>query len=143
MVLLLHYFLESLSSVMECTHEHIERIRHLFPTQRGNVDIDSLSFFQALQYMLENGCKWRALPEKFGHWNSIYCRFRYWAERGIFDRIEQALQSQAIDIKGIQALSLDSTYINVHPDGTGAPKKKDRNQSARVAGVGRQKSTAS
>jgi len=32
-----------------------------------------------------------------------------------------------------KALSLDSTYIKVHPDGTGAPKKKGRSLSARVA----------
>jgi hypothetical protein len=42
---------------------------------------------------------------------------------------------QAIDIKGIKALAIDSTYVKVHPDGTGAPKKKDRNLSARVVVV--------
>ena len=61
-----------------------------------------------------------------------HCRFRYWIEIGVFDRIEKTLQSQAIAIKGIKSLALDSTYIKVHPDGTGAPKKKDRNPSARV-----------
>ena len=60
------------------------------------------------------------------------CRFRYWIDRGIFDRIEKELQSQAISIKGIQALALDSTYIKAHPDGTGA---KVPNPSARVAVV--------
>jgi transposase len=128
---------------MEWTQEHIESIRHLFPTQRGNVEIDYLCFFQALQYNAENGCQWRALPKEFGNWNSIYCRFRYWAEHGVFDRIEKELQSQAIDIKGIKSLALDSTIVKVHPDGTGAPKKKDRSPSARVAVVGRQKSTLS
>jgi transposase len=128
---------------MEWTQEHITSIQHLFPTQRGNVEIDYLSFFQALQYMTENGCKWRALPEKFGNWNTIYYRFRYWTERGIFDAIEKELQSQAIDIKGIKMLALDSTHIKVHPDGTGAPKKKDRNPSARVVAVGQRKSTPS
>ena len=110
-------------------------IQHFFPVQRGNVAIDYLSFFQALRYIAENGCQWRALPPKFGNWNSIYCRFRYWIDRGIFDRIEKELQSQAIATKGIKALSLDSTYIKVHPDGTGAPKKKVPNPSARVAVV--------
>jgi len=109
---------------MKWTQEHIGGIQHLFPVQRGNVEIDYLSFFQALQYIAENGCKWRALPPKFGNWNSIYCRFRYWIDRGIFDHIEKELQSQTISIKGIKALALDSTYIKVHPDGTGAPKKK-------------------
>jgi len=117
---------------MDWTQEHIDVIQHLFPKQRGNVAIDYLRFFHALQYIAKNGCTWRALPKDFGNWNTIYCRFRYWIEMGVFDRIEKKLQSQAIAIKGIKSLALDSTYIKVHPDGTGAPKKKDRNPSARV-----------
>ena len=110
--------------IMEWTSEHIKSIQHLLPKQRGNVEIDDLSFFQALQHIAENGCKWRALPEKFGNWNSIYYRFRRWIALGIFDRIEKELQLQSIAIKGIKSLALDSTYIKVHPDGTGAPKKR-------------------
>ena len=109
---------------MEWTQDHIDLICHLFPRQRGNVEIDYLRFFQALHYIAKNGCTWRDLPEKFGHWNSIYYRFRQWIALGIFDRIEKELQTQAINIKGIKALAIDSTYIKVHPDGTGAPKKR-------------------
>jgi len=118
---------------MKWTHEQYDRIKHLLPVQRGNVEIENLTFLQSLQYMVENGCRWRSLPAHFGKWNSIYRRFRRWIGSGIFDQIEKELQSQAIFIKGIKALSLDSTYIKVHPDGTGAPKKKDRSLSARVA----------
>jgi len=120
---------------MEWTQEHIDSIKHLFPKQRGNVTIDYLNFFQALHYIDKNGCTWRALPTEFGNWNSIYSRFLYWTERGIFDRIEDALMLQAISIKGIKALALDSTYVKVHPDGTGAPKKRGNNLSVRVAVV--------
>ena len=107
----------------------------MFPRQRGNVTIDYLSFFRALQYIAENGCKWRALPKDFGNWNSIYCRFRYWAASGIFDRIENELMTQVISIKGIKKLALDSTYVKVHPNATGALKKTDRNPSARAVVV--------
>jgi transposase len=120
---------------MEWTQGHIDSIRHLFPKQRGNVEIDYLQFFQALHYIGKNGCTWRDLPEKFGNRNSIYSRFRYWAARGIFDRIEDHLMQQVIDIKWIKALALDSTYVKVHPDGTGAPKKTASNLSARVVVV--------
>ena len=120
---------------MEWTQDHVDSIRHLFPKQRGNIEIDYLQFFQALHYIAKNGCTWRDLPEKFGNWNSIYSRFRYWAAHGIFDRIEEHLMSQAVDIKGIKALALDSTYVKVHPDGTGATKKTASNLSARVVVV--------
>jgi transposase len=128
---------------MEWTEKIIASIQHFFPKQRGNVVIDYLQFFQALQYIAENGCQWRALPKEFGNWNSIYYRFHYWAALGVFDRIEEHLMLQAIEIKVIKALSLDSTYVKVHPNGTGAPKKTDLNPSAKVLVVGRPKSILS
>jgi transposase len=109
---------------MEWTQEQYDRIAHLLPTQRGNVEIENLTFFRALQYITENGCKWRKLPEHFGKWNSIYRRFRRWIDKGIFDRIEEHLQMQVIDREELTALAMDSSYIKVHPNGMGAPKKK-------------------
>jgi len=128
---------------MEWTAEQIDRIQHLFPKPRGTVKIDHLIFLQALQYVAANGCRWRAMPKEFGKWYTIYQRFRRWIDLGVFNRIEEELQSQAIDIKGIKALALDSTYVKVHPDGTGAPQKKGRNPSAKVVEEGQPKSTPS
>jgi transposase len=128
---------------MELTYEQYERIQGLLPVQRGNVVIPNLTFLRALQYLDKNGCPWRALPPYFGKWYTIYQRFRRWIDKGIFDRIEKELQTQVLNIKKIKALALDSTYVKVHPDGTGAPKKKDRNPSARAAAVGRQRFTPS
>ena len=64
------------------------------------------------------------MPKEFDKWSALYRRFRYWIDIGVFDRIEKHLKSQAANIKGIKALALDNTYIKVHPDGTGAPKKR-------------------
>jgi transposase len=128
---------------MEWTQEQYDRIKHLLPRQRGNVEVDNLTFFRALQYIAENGCKWRAIPEHFGKWSTIYQRFRRWIDKGIFERIEKHLQTQVIDREKLTALALDSTYIKVHPNGHGAPKKKDRSLSAKVAAVGRRKSILS
>jgi len=45
-----------------------------------------------------------------------------WSKKGVLDRIFMRLQQeQMIRIK-IEAVSLDSTIIKVHPDGTGALK---------------------
>ena len=95
------------------TDEHINRIRHLFPKPRGTVKNDHLLFLQALQHIAENGHRWRALPEKFGKWGTIYQRFRRWIDLGVFDCIEKELQSQVIDIKRIKALALDSVEWSV------------------------------
>ena len=60
----------------------------------GNVKIDRLTFLRALQYIAENGCRWRVLPKEFGKWFTIYRRFRYWIARGIFDLIKKGDRSQ-------------------------------------------------
>ena len=31
--------------------------------ERGNVSIEVLNFLNAVLYVMENGCKWRRLPE--------------------------------------------------------------------------------
>jgi hypothetical protein len=53
-----------------------------------------------------------------------------WAKAGVLDRLfEKLQQEQLIRIK-IESVSLDSTIVKVHPDGTGALKTTDRKRSA-------------
>jgi len=52
-----------------------------------------------------------------------------WSKSGVMDRVFEELQkSQVVRIK-IEAVSLDSTSIKVHPDGSGALKKTARKPS--------------
>jgi transposase len=95
------------------------------PVQRGNVRISNLQLINAVLYVAENGCKWRALPPEFGNWNTIYVRIRRWAEKGVLDRLFIALQEHQLIRISVDCLSLDSTSVKVHPDGTGALKKTD------------------
>ena len=78
----------------------------------------------------EHGCKWRGLPLRFGNWHTIYTRMNRWAKAGVLDRVFAALQDEQIIRIKIEALSLDSTIVKVHPDGTGALKKTARRPSA-------------
>ena len=115
---------------MNITKEQFERIAPYFPIQRGNVKIDNYTFISAILYMAENGCKWRALPGKFGNWNSVYKRFERWAENGVMQRIFAALQAEQIISVSVEILALDSTSCKVHPDSHGALKKEGSNPSA-------------
>jgi len=118
---------------MELTNEQFARIESLLPRQRGNVSHENLRVINAILYVAENGCKWRALPKRFGNWHTIYTRMNRWAKAGVLDRLFETLQeAQLIRIK-IEAVSLDSTIVKVHPDGTGALKKTDPKRSAKVA----------
>jgi transposase len=124
---------------MKITPEQYEKIADSFPRQRGNVSINNLSILNAILYVAENGCKWRALPQEFGNWHTIYTRMNRWAKSGALDKIFSQLQKeQLIQIK-IESVSLDSTYIRVHPDGTGALKKTGNKPSENPEAGGRQK----
>ncbi len=88
----------------------------------------------ALLYMAENGCKWRGLPAHFGQWSTIHQRMLRWSKKGVLDRVFEALKEQRN--VSPEALSIDSTSIKVHPDGTGALKKTARSPSEDRAEAG-------
>ena len=46
---------------MEITSEQFNRIEAILPVQRGNVSLTNLQVVNAILYVAENGCKWRAL----------------------------------------------------------------------------------
>jgi len=109
---------------MELTREQYRMIEPHLPVQRGNVSVSNLQVLNAFLYVAEHGSKWRGLPKRFGNWHTIYTRINRWAKAGVLDRVFTALQQEQIIQIKIEALSLDSTIVKVHPDGTGALKKR-------------------
>ncbi|MDD3469735.1 MAG: transposase [Thermoguttaceae bacterium] len=109
---------------MKMTKQPFEKIKHVFPKSRGSVQIDHFTMINILLYVVENGCKWRALPKEFGNWHTVYMRMRRWAENGVLFHLFEALQNELKLHVDTSALSLDSSCIKVYPDGTGALKKR-------------------
>ena len=109
---------------MEITEEQYCQIQHCLPKQRGNVNHTNLRVLNAILYVAEHGCKWRGLPKRFGNWHTIYTRMSRWSKAGVLDRLFEELQHAQIVRIRIEAVSLDSTLVKVHPDGTGALKKR-------------------
>lgn len=114
---------------MELTQEQFDRISGYLPRQRGNVRVSNFQLVNALLYITENGCKWRALPKHFGNWHTIYVRMNRWSKDGVLRRLFEALQVEGIIQIKMEAVCLDSTTVKVHPDGTGALKKEDSRAS--------------
>jgi len=114
---------------MKITSEEFNLIKDLLPKQRGNVTISNLQVINAVLYVAEQGCKWRALPKKFGNWHTIYTRMNRWAKQGVLDHVFSELQANDIINIQVEHVSVDSTAVKVHPDGTGALKKTARKRS--------------
>jgi transposase len=124
---------------MEITEEQYARIKESLPVQRGNVSLTHLQVLNAILYVAEQGCKWRGLPKRFGRWHTIYMRMSRWAKSGVLDRVFEQLQMEQIVRIRIEAFSIDSTSVKVHPDGTGALKKTDRRPLENRAAGGTQR----
>ena len=58
----------------------LERGRKSRPPQDNRRGLDGMLSF------LRVGCPWRDMHERYGKWNSIYVRFRRWAEQGVRTR---------------------------------------------------------
>ena len=108
---------------MKLNHEQYEKIAKYLPRQRGNVSMSNLELVNAILYVTENGCKWRALPESYGNWHTVYVRMNRWSKNGVLQRLFEGLQQENIIRIRMEAVCLDSTSIKVHPNGTGALKK--------------------
>ena len=121
---------------MEISEEQYQSIAPSLPRQRGNVRVTNLQFLNALLYVAEHGCKWRGLPKRFGPWHTVYTRMNRWSKNGALEVVFEQLQRQQLVRIRIEAVSLDSTTIKVHPDGTGALKKTVPKPSASPAADG-------
>lgn len=114
---------------MKLTRQQFKKIAPTLPVQRGNVEVDNYTFLNAVLHVLENGCKWRALPERFGKWATVYKRFRRWSENGVLLRTLQVIQAERFTNVDLSVLSLDSTFVKASPSAAGALKKTANNLS--------------
>ena len=104
-----------------------------------------IDFLNAMLYIIENGCKWRALPAEFrideGDWHTIYTRMNRWSKNGTLDRVFATLQEKnIIDIRA-EIVCIDSTSIKVHPDAAGARKSSGEQAIGRSKGGSQPKFT--
>ena len=94
-----------------------DRIKDLLPGRpgfHGKVAKDNRLFIDAVLWTAKTGAPWRDLPERFGHWNSIWRRFDRWARKGVWERVWQALQDP-----DLEWLILDSTVVRAHQHAAG------------------------
>jgi transposase len=121
---------------MQLSPAQFEQIEDLLPRQRGNVKVNNLQVVNAILFVAANGCKWRALPERYGKWHTVYTRMLRWSRAGVLDRVFEQLQRRRLMQVRIETVCLDSSIVKVHPDGTGAPKKTAPKRSDAAAAAG-------
>jgi len=53
--------------------------------RRGRKGEDDRRFLEALHFFTVENVRWRALPERFGPWNSVWKRFARLSKAGVFE----------------------------------------------------------
>lgn len=66
---------------------------------------------------MRTGAPWRYLPPDYGKWNSVYVRFRRWAETGVWDAILETLVE--LGLTDDWAHMMDSTTVRAHAQAAG------------------------
>ena len=108
---------------MEIKREQYLKIKKYLPIQRGNVSMSNINLINAILYVAEKGCTWRALPKEYGNQHTIYVRLNRYSKNKVLERLFIGLQKERIINVNMEALSIDSITVKVHPNGIGVLKK--------------------
>ena len=116
----------------------LEVFRASLPRRGAKARSDRL-FLEALHYFSVHNISWRALPERFGNWNSVWKRFDRLSKAGVFEAFFDHLAALSPSAHLVQMF--DSTVVRAHVSAAGAKGgNKARRWAAREAGS-RRKST--
>ena len=100
--------------------------------RRGRKGDDDRRFLEALHFFTVENVRWRALPERFGNWNSVWKRFDRLSKAGVFEAFFDTLASISSSAHLIQMF--DSTVVRAHVSAAGAKGgRKAKRSAARAA----------
>lgn len=97
------------------------------PAKRRPPKYSHKQALDGMLFVLSSGCSWRQLPEEYGHWHTVYTRFKRWAEAGVLGKILHELHKQKV--LDVSVTFLDSTTVRAHHAAAGARKKRAHNPS--------------
>lgn len=94
----------------------LEVFRACLP-RRGAKGRDDRLFLEALHYFAVHNVTWRALPERFGPWNSVWKRFSRLSRAGVFEAFF-AMLAECSRTAGVVQM-FDSTVVRAHVSAAG------------------------
>jgi putative transposase len=108
--------------------EQWSRIEPCLPTDvRGVERVDDRRVISGIVHVLKSGCRWCDCPPEYGPPTTIYNRFVRWAERGVWEKLFQALAGNG---RSADMQMIDSTHIKAHRSAAGG---KGGSKSRRLA----------
>ena len=78
---------------------------------------DDHRIISGIVHRLREGCRWRALPDEYGPYTTVYNRYNRWSKRGIWQGIFDALAACG-DPPAV--MMIDSSAVKAHRSASGA-----------------------
>jgi len=79
---------------------------------------DNRLFLEAIHYFCVHNVSWRALPDQFGKWNSVWKRFDRLSKAGVFEAYFDTLSALSSSAHLVQMF--DSSVVRAHVSAAGA-----------------------
>lgn len=112
----------------ELTDDQWKRLIPLLPAQRpqtGRPNHDHRTVINGILWILRTGAPWRDLPARYGHWQTVYSRFRRWKQAGVWERMLGSLQQEAAQDETLDGsvAHLDGSSVRAHQDAAGGSER--------------------
>ena len=92
---------------------------HLPMVHTGPERQDDRRIISGIVHRFREGCRWRALPEEYGPYTTVFNRYNRWSRRGLWQRLFAALVEHA-DPPAL--VMIDSSAAKAHRSASGAQK---------------------
>ncbi len=113
---------------------------HLPMVHTGPERKDDRRVISGILHRLREGCRWRALPDEYGPYTTVFNRYNRWSQRGLWQRIFAAL----VEVGDPPDLvMIDSSAVKAHRSASGAKGGRRAKPSAVRAVGARRKSMRS
>jgi transposase len=92
---------------------------HLPMVHTGPERQDDRRVISGIIHRLREGCRWRALPDEYGPYTTVFNRYNRWSKRGLWQRIFAPL----VECSGPPSLTMiDGSAVKAHRSSIGARK---------------------
>jgi transposase len=90
---------------------------HIPKVYRGKRRVDDRRVISGIVHRLREGCRWRALPEVYGPYTTVFNRYNRWSERGLWQAIFTELVNSG---EPPGTAMIDSSSVKAHRAAAGA-----------------------
>ena len=113
---------------------------HLPMVHTGPERVDDRRVISGILHRLREGCRWRAVPDEYGPYTTVFNRYNRWSKRGIWQGIFAAVAA-ADDPPAV--VMVDSSAVKAHRSASGAKGGRKIRPLAARAAVARRRSMLS